>query len=67
LRSGAPERGVAQPMHRKHDEEVPAMSDMDARISDALLLVLKEALRTGRSCRVADRMSVDPATLRHAA
>jgi hypothetical protein len=33
----------------------------------AVDLVVKEALRTGRTCSVVDRISVNPATLRHAA
>ena len=33
----------------------------------AVDLVLREALRTGRTCRLVDRISVDPGLLRHAA
>ena len=33
----------------------------------AVDLVLREALRTGKTCRLVDRISVDPAMLRHAA
>jgi hypothetical protein len=33
----------------------------------AVDLVLREALRTGRTCRLVDRISVDPRMLKHAA
>ena len=33
----------------------------------AVDLALREALRTGNTCRIVDRVSVDPAMLRHAA
>jgi len=33
----------------------------------AVDLALREALRTGKTCRIEDRVSVDPAMLRHAA
>lgn len=51
----------------------PVMVDVTGTVPRAGLrqaavdLVLREALRSGKTCRLEDRISVDPAMLRHAA
>ena len=47
-------------------KQIEHLAQFDLRHA-AVDLVLREALRTGKSCRLEDRISVDRALLRHAA